>query len=154
AVPPPEAPLHPGAAGLLPPAVRPAAGDARDPRQRSGPAGPAARLRIRAALRAGPGGVRAVAAAAAAGERAGRRRLPPQRSGARRAPGRGHRTDEGSEGMTTTDAIAEQAPPRDEREVVLEARGVTKHFEVRGKQGTSVVRAVEDIDLQLHRGEI
>jgi peptide/nickel transport system ATP-binding protein len=56
--------------------------------------------------------------------------------------------------MTTTDAIAEQAPPADDREVVLEARGVTKHFEVRGKQGTSVVRAVEDIDLQLHRGEI
>ncbi|MFC0672397.1 ABC transporter ATP-binding protein [Brachybacterium hainanense] len=39
-------------------------------------------------------------------------------------------------------------------EVVLEARGVTKHFEVRGRKGTSIVRAVEDIDLQLHRGEI
>lgn len=40
------------------------------------------------------------------------------------------------------------------REVVLEARDVTKHFTVRGRKGTSVVRAVEGIDLELHRGEI
>jgi peptide/nickel transport system ATP-binding protein len=45
------------------------------------------------------------------------------------------------------------APVRD-RDVVLEARDVTKHFTVRGKKGTTVVRAVEGIDLQLLRGEI
>ncbi len=39
-------------------------------------------------------------------------------------------------------------------EVVLEARDVTKHFEVRGRGGTQIVRAVEDVDLTLHRGEI
>ncbi|CAI9406756.1 ABC transporter ATP-binding protein [Aestuariimicrobium sp. T2.26MG-19.2B] len=38
--------------------------------------------------------------------------------------------------------------------VVLEARNVTKHFEVRSKEGVRVVRAVEGVDLQLHRGEI
>lgn len=41
-----------------------------------------------------------------------------------------------------------------EREVVLEARDVTKHFEVRSKQGNRIVRAVENVDLQLHEGEI
>ncbi|HEX7351134.1 ABC transporter ATP-binding protein [Brachybacterium sp.] len=64
--------------------------------------------------------------------------------------------------MSTTDSTTEgsvrdaagAASPGEERDVVLEARGVTKHFQVRGKKGTSIVRAVEDIDLQLHRGEI
>lgn len=39
-------------------------------------------------------------------------------------------------------------------EVVLEARDVTKHFEVRSRKGTQIVRAVEGVDLTLHRGEI
>ncbi|MGJ6980202.1 ABC transporter ATP-binding protein [Aestuariimicrobium soli] len=42
----------------------------------------------------------------------------------------------------------------DSQQVVLEARNVTKHFEVRSKEGIRVVRAVEGVDLQLHRGEI
>lgn len=42
----------------------------------------------------------------------------------------------------------------DQRDVVLEARNVTKHFEVRGRGGRRIVRAVEGVDLELHRGEI
>lgn len=59
--------------------------------------------------------------------------------------------------MSTTKSTRQSesgTPWAGDREVILEARGVTKHFPVRGKKGTSVVRAVEDIDLQLHRGEI
>ena len=56
--------------------------------------------------------------------------------------------------MSTTQNTTKRTPPTESREVVLEARDVTKHFEVRGKKGVSVVRAVEGIDLQLHRGEI
>ena len=56
--------------------------------------------------------------------------------------------------MSTTQNTTEKTPPTESREVVLEARDVTKHFEVRGKKGVSIVRAVEGIDLQLHRGEI
>ena len=56
--------------------------------------------------------------------------------------------------MSTAQDSTEQAPGTKDREIVLEARDVTKHFEVRGRKGVSVVRAVEGIDLQLHRGEI
>lgn len=56
--------------------------------------------------------------------------------------------------MSTTESTASSRTTAPGGEVVLEARNVTKHFEVRGKKGTSVVRAVEGIDLQLHRGEI
>lgn len=42
----------------------------------------------------------------------------------------------------------------DTREVILEAKNLAKHFVVRGKKGTQVVRAVENVDLALHRGEI
>ncbi|WP_328701972.1 ABC transporter ATP-binding protein [Aestuariimicrobium ganziense] len=58
--------------------------------------------------------------------------------------------------MTTAANTQPPARRRDDArdDVVLEARDVTKHFEVRSKQGTRVVRAVEGVDLQLHRGEI
>ena len=56
--------------------------------------------------------------------------------------------------MSTTQNTTKRTPPTESREVVPEARDVTKHFEVRGKKGVSIVRAVEGIDLQLHRGEI
>ena len=55
-----------------------------------------------------------------------------------------------STAVTQTPPVAETTP----RDVVLEARDVTKHFQVRGKSGTQIVRAVEGVDLTLHRGEI
>ncbi|GAA1312279.1 ABC transporter ATP-binding protein [Brachybacterium tyrofermentans] len=56
--------------------------------------------------------------------------------------------------MTTTTSRTEHPRQDAEREVVLEARDVTKHFTVRGSKGSAIVRAVEGIDLELHRGEI